>query len=100
MIRNKNSASNLTPPLWWRVFSSLLLLAASVAILGVIASSRQPVLGAPGGGSAPSQSNKIAPWVTEHTAKGQKTEFFVVLGDQADLSGAANLPTKIEKGRF
>jgi serine protease AprX len=36
----------------------------------------------------------------EHTANGQQAEFFVVLADQADLSPAANLPTKTEKGRF
>ena len=36
----------------------------------------------------------------EHTANGQQAEFLVVLADQADLSGAANLPTKAEKGRF
>ena len=36
----------------------------------------------------------------EHTANGQQAEFFVVLADQADLSGAASLPTKAEKGRF
>ena len=36
----------------------------------------------------------------EHTANGQEAEFFVVLADQADLSPAANLPTKAEKGRF
>ena len=45
-------------------------------------------------------ANKIAPWVMEHTANGQEAEFFVVLADQADLSGAASLPTKAEKGRF
>jgi hypothetical protein len=36
----------------------------------------------------------------EHTANGQQAEFFVVLRDQADLSVAANLQTKAEKGRF
>ena len=45
-------------------------------------------------------TNKIAPWVMEHTANGQEAEFFVVLADQADLSPAASLPTKAEKGRF
>ncbi len=45
-------------------------------------------------------ANKIAPWVMEHTANGQQAEFFVVLADQADLSGAANLQTKNEKARF
>jgi subtilisin family serine protease len=36
----------------------------------------------------------------EHTANGQQAEFFVVLTDQADLSGSASLPTKAEKGRY
>ena len=45
-------------------------------------------------------ANKIAPWVMGHTANGQEAEFFVVLADQADLSPAANLATKAEKGRF
>jgi subtilisin family serine protease len=45
-------------------------------------------------------ANKIASWVIEHTSNGQRAEFFVVLADQAELSGAASLPTKAEKGRF
>jgi subtilisin family serine protease len=45
-------------------------------------------------------TSKIAPWVIEHTANGQQAEFFVVLADQADVSGAASLPTKAEKGRY
>src|SRR5262245_20705315 len=36
-------------------------------------------------------ASKIAPWVIDHTANGQQTEFFVVLADQADLSGAVSL---------
>ena len=47
-----------------------------------------------------SHSSKIAPWVIERTTNGQKAEFFVVLADQADLSGAINLATKTEKGRY
>src|SRR5213593_4587317 len=43
---------------------------------------------------------KIAPWVIEHLANGQQIEFFVVLADQADLTGAAALRTKAEKGRY
>jgi subtilisin family serine protease len=50
--------------------------------------------------SPPSAANKIAPWVVEHTANRQQAEFFIVLSDRADLSPAANLPTKTEKGRF
>jgi serine protease AprX len=43
---------------------------------------------------------KIAPWVIKHTAPGQQAEFFVVLTEQADLSGAAALTAKAEKGRY
>src|SRR6266487_7100499 len=50
--------------------------------------------------TVPVQATKIAPWVMEHTANGQQAEFFIELADQADLSGAANLPTKTEKARF
>jgi subtilisin family serine protease len=103
-----------------------LFIAASVAVLGAIASSR--AIGQGGGGSASPEDDgktiaeganirrqsrgfgqrvednafhlKIAPWVIEHTANGQQAEFFVVLADQADLSGAAALHTKAEKGRY
>jgi subtilisin family serine protease len=45
-------------------------------------------------------NHKIAPWVIEHTANGQQSEFFVVLADQGDLSGATALRAKAEKGRY
>ena len=44
--------------------------------------------------------DKIAPWVLEKTANGAEAEFLVALTDQADLSGAAALAIKEEKGRF
>jgi serine protease AprX len=44
--------------------------------------------------------DKIAPWVLEHTVDGAEAEFLVVLASQADLSGAAQLQTKAEKGRY
>ena len=43
-------------------------------------------------------AKKIAPWVMAKTADGEEAEFLVVLGEQADLSGAAELKTKEEKG--
>ena len=43
---------------------------------------------------------KLAPWVVEHTKDNQAAEFLVVFGEQADLSGAAQLATKEEKGNF
>ena len=92
------SNRSFTSPRLRRLFCSLFLVAAAVAALGAFGSSR-----APNQGSPPEQSSaatKIAPWVIEHTANGQEAEFFVVLPDQADLSGAATLPTKNEKGRY
>src|SRR4029450_2209027 len=100
MITNLPRTSKFTPLLWRRALSSLLLLTAFVAILVAIASSRQPAVAAPGGGTGPFQSGKIAPWVMEHTANGQQSEFFVVLADQANLGPAASLQTKAEKGHF
>src|SRR5690242_16090164 len=45
-------------------------------------------------------SGKIAPRVMTETANGGLTEALVVLSEQADLSAAASLPTKLEKGRY
>src|SRR5436305_2025017 len=99
MIINPPAPSTFPPSGCRRVFSSVLFLAASVAVLGAIATSRQPAVAAPTG-TGPLQSGKIAPWVMEHTAKGQQSEFFVILAEQADISAAANSQTKAEKGRF
>ena len=100
MITNSRLASTFTPSPWRRIFCSLLFLAAFVAFVGTIAVSRQPAVAAGAGGSHALQPGKIASWVIDHTANGQHAEFFVVLADQADLSGAASLSTKAEKGRF
>ncbi len=43
---------------------------------------------------------KVTPWVLAQTERGARAEFFVVMAEQADLSGAAALRTKAEKGRF
>jgi serine protease AprX len=87
-----------------RVLSGVLLCFAGVTLMfalgKVSAQPRTPAVQTKmlmGGLAA---ANKIAPWVMEHTANGQEAEFFVVLADQADLSGAANLQTKAEKGRY
>jgi subtilisin family serine protease len=76
----------------------LFFVAACIAALGAIGSSR--AISQRVGGNPVNVVNKIAPWVVAQTANGQQAEFFVVLADQADLSGAAALRTKNEKGRF
>ena len=90
---------------WRRIFFSLFLVSAAVALVGAVASSpavgsTPKVIGHRVGGNSVNIANKIAPWVVEHTANGQQAEFFAVLSDQADLRPAASLPTKAAKGRF
>lgn len=43
---------------------------------------------------------KVDPWVLRRTEGSAQAELLVVLGERADLSGAAALPTKLEKGLF
>src|SRR5213595_1357937 len=83
-----------------RIFCSMFFVAAVAAAIGSIASPRVANQQGAAVSSPPSAAQKIAPWVMEHTANGQQAEFFVVLADQADLSPAAALPTKAQKGRF
>src|SRR6266536_6222706 len=98
MTNNSRPRPTSIPSQLRRIFCSLFFVAAAAAAIGAVASSRTS-----GQGGSPNQSvaaQKIAPWVTEHTANGQQAEFFVVLADQANLSPAAALPTKAQKGRF
>ena len=106
------------------VFCGFLFIAASIAVVEASGSSRNVEQGGLAfpedddkgiakGANIPRQNRvftqrvednafhfKIAPWVIEHTAMGQQAEFFVVLADQADLSGAAALASKTEKGHY
>jgi serine protease AprX len=103
MIKDSNSHRASVPSSWRCIFCSLFLVAAAVALVAAVASSDavgQRVELPTQGAFHPVPVQKMAPWVMEHTANGQHAEFFVVLADQADLSPAANLPTKTEKGRF
>jgi serine protease AprX len=110
MIKDSDSHRASVPSPWRRIFCSLFLVAAAVALVAAVASSdavgqRVEVNGVQLAAAHPPSdglavAGKIAPWVTEHTANGQQAEFFVMLADQADLTPAANLPTKTEKGRF
>ena len=68
-----------------------------MAVVGGIGSSRRTNARAEVGAL---RTAKILPWVIEHTANGQQAEFFLMLSDQADSSGAAALTTKSEKGRY
>ena len=77
--------------------------AATVLLLALNKASAQPRTAGDHGRlplAGVAAADKIAPWVTEHTANGQQAEFLVVLSDQADLSQAAALQTKAEKGRY
>ena len=93
------------------MFCIFLFIAAGLAVAGAISASRgsrdrnvgalrRPDAAAQRPSHSEMTAGKIAPWVLEHTANGQRAEFIVVLTDQADLSGAAALTTKMEKGRY
>jgi serine protease AprX len=94
MITNPNRTPALSRLRSFVCFA--LCVSAGVSVIGAIGSQRASRRGA--GDASP--IGKIAPWVIEHTANGQQAEFFVILADQADLSLAATLATKTEKGRF
>jgi len=85
------------------MYCSLFFAAAAIAAVGAVAA-RSDAFPAVAFGRLPKPSllghEKIAPWVIEHTANGQQAEFFVLLADQADLSAAATMRTKTEKGRY
>ena len=91
---NPNRAFAFTSSKRRRFFCFLFFVAATAAAIGAIASPRGSLP------ASPASAAKIAPWVMEHTANGQQSEFFVVLADQADLRHAATLQTKIAKGRY
>jgi serine protease AprX len=69
-----------------RLVVSVLVLAAALAV--------------PAAGGVASASGKIAPRVLSDTADGRTGRFLVVLSSAADVSGAAALASKAEKGRF
>src|SRR5437867_6525446 len=99
MIKNAHRTSAWSP--LRRIFCSLSVvvpIAFGISLVAAVASS--DAVGQRIGGNAVNIANKIAPWVVEHTAYGQQAEFFVVLAERADLSRAANLPNKTEKGRL
>jgi len=92
----KNNTSGVGP--LRRILCILLFAAAVTAVLGAVASLR--AVGQPNAPGQAAALRKIAPWVVEHTAGGKQAEFMIILADQADLSGAALLHSKQEKGRF
>src|SRR5262249_60257349 len=100
---NPNPHRTFTASPWRRIFCSLFLVAAIVALIGAIASSRaigQRVEVRSMGAFHPAPAQKIGEWVMEHTANGQKAELFVVLEDRADIVPAANWQSKAGKGLF
>ncbi|HEX6740139.1 MAG TPA: S8 family serine peptidase [Vicinamibacteria bacterium] len=72
-----------------RPLVAVLLAAASGVLMGP---------GATGAGDLPN-ADKVDPWVRTTGAEGS-TEFLVRLAVQADVSAAAGLKSKLEKGRF
>ena len=66
-----------------------------LALFGLGGFSPQPATAA-----APDGSTKIDAEVLQALKNSENAEFFIVLRDQADLSGAASFPTKEAKGQY
>lgn len=75
-----------------RKFVMLFLLMITAVTLALLVNARQT--------AASAWTQKVDQWVLDNTANGNETEFLVFLKEQADLSGAAALPTKDEKGQY
>jgi serine protease AprX len=75
----------------------LLVLLALPGVPGPAAASPQDGYADP---PPPNVLSKIDPHLLAQTAGGGQADFLAVLADQADLSGAAALQTKMEKGRY
>ena len=76
---------------WLSLMVLLILITSSFSVSTAI-SSPQPAQPGP-------WQTKVDPWVLETATKGE-TEFIIFLAEQADLSGAASLKTKLEKGTY
>ena len=80
------------------MFGRILLLVTTTVLASLIPASpsaREASAAPP----VPAWQAKVDAWVLDNAAEG-KAEFIVFLSDQADLSGAAALPTKAEKGEY
>lgn len=89
-----NHSNNKLAPLrlCWRSFLLVIL------VINLVGSSAGQAGGPPVNDPGAWQS-KVDQWVLEKTASGQ-AEFIIYLAEQADLSGAQTLPTRLDKGRF
>ena len=87
------------PSRWRRIFCSLFLIAAAATLVGATASSRAGGQSQRAVGGVLASRQKIARSVMNTQPTDSRLNFVVLVG-QADLSPAANLPTKTEKGRF
>jgi uncharacterized repeat protein (TIGR01451 family) len=71
------------------LLSLLILIIAAASAAGLAVSAQQQTW-----------RDKVDPWVLETAAAGQPAEFLIFLSEQADLSAAARLESKTEKGAY
>ena len=75
-----------------KIFALVLLIMLSLLVIAL--ESAGPVI------ARASWQQKVDPWVLEETGGRAEAEFLVVLDQQADLSAAAKMTSKIQKGRY
>jgi serine protease AprX len=78
----------------WRIISI-----GGILVSGVFAASARPGPRAAPAKPAATWQAKVDPWVLTRTAEG-RSDFLVVLRDQADLTAASGLATKAQKGAW
>jgi subtilisin family serine protease len=71
-----------------------------LALVVLVVAAGSASAGPPSGVLSPDAASKVAPWVLSATELGGEAPILVLLTAQADLSRAAALPSKEEKGRF
>ena len=76
-----------------------LALAVAWLMVGMAGAASSPAVSKTAWQPAAAWQTKIDPWVRQAVSEGEG-DFLIVLSEQADLSGAASLATKLEKGIF
>ena len=101
MITNSNPASTFTPSRWRRIFCSLFLVAAALATIGAVHSSRASRAISQGSVARPGATiNKIAPEVLADTSDGKSASVIILLADQANVSAAYGMRDQDARGWF
>jgi len=98
MITNSRLASKFRPSRWRHLLCSFFFVAAAIAAVGAIGSSRAG--GQHTGSVSDAPSSKIAPEVLADTSDGKSGSVIILLADQADVSAGYGMRDQDARGWF